>query len=131
MYQRSGSSVKGMHRGSQQKRISRQQLQSSSSRTPATAAAAAAARGDAAQRSLYRVHECGQGSIDRELQLGAMIFGCMAVALAMNGRLDEHDVACHRAGGVKIWKCLNGKIETGNFDDRTQYLRTNHDSQQS
>ena len=38
----------------------------------------------------------------------------------MNGRLNEHDVACHRAGGfavVKIWECLIGKIETENFDD--------------
>ena len=60
-----------------------------------------------------------------------MIFGCMSVALAMNGRLDEHDVACHRAGSVKMWECLIGKIETGNFDDRTQYCRTNHDSLQS
>ena len=52
----------------------------------------------------------------------------------MNGRLDEHDVACHRAGVftvVKIWEGLIGKIETGNLDDRTQYCRTNHDSLQS
>ena len=67
MYQRSSSSAKGVHRGSQQKRIGRQPLQSSSSSAAAAAAAVAAAGAVAAWRGLDRVHELCWQMIERAL----------------------------------------------------------------
>ena len=96
MYQRNNSSAKEVHRGRQQKRISRQLLQSSSSSAAAAAAAAAAAGtegAEAAWRGLDRVREFCWQTTDR---------GLMAEALAMTGWPDEHDVACHRAGGFVL-----------------------------
>ena len=66
MHQRSDSSVKGVHRGRQQKRIGRQQLQSSSS------SAVAAAGAEAAWRGLDRVHELCWQMIERALLGGGI-----------------------------------------------------------
>ena len=82
MYQRSNSSAKEVHRGRQQKRISRQPLQSSSSSAAAAAAAVAAAGAEAAWRGLDRVRELCWQTIEREPQLGATTFEGMAEALS-------------------------------------------------
>ena len=104
MYQRSSSSTKGVHRGSQQKRIRRQQLQSSSSRTASTAAAVAAAGAESAWRGLDRISRACRQTIDRGLQLGAM-----------SGWPDECDVVgtetpnerqFHCRQGAQAWKCV-------------------------
>ena len=76
MYQRNNSSAKEVHRGRQQKRISRQPLHSSSSSAAAAAAAVAAAGAEAAWRGLDRVCELRWQMIERWLQLGAAMFGC-------------------------------------------------------
>ena len=68
MYQRSNSPAKEVHRGRQQKRISRQPLQSSSSSAAAAAAAVAAAGAEAAWRGLDRVRELRWQTTDRGLQ---------------------------------------------------------------
>ena len=73
---RSNSSAKEVHRGRQQKRISRQPLQSSSSSAAAAAAAVAAAGAEAAWRGLDRVRELRWQTIERSLQLCAVMFGC-------------------------------------------------------
>ena len=70
MYQRSNSSAKEVHRGRQQKRISRQPLQSSSSSAAAAAAAVAAAGAEAAWRGLDRVRELRWQTIERWLRDG-------------------------------------------------------------
>ena len=82
MCQRSNSSAKEVHRGSQQKRIGRQPLQSSSSSAAAAAAAVATAGAEAAWRGLDRVRELCWQTIEREPQLGATTFEGMAEALS-------------------------------------------------
>ena len=103
-----------MHRGRQQKRIVRQPLQSSSS-SAATAAAAVAAAGaegaEAAWRGLDRVSELCWQTTDRGLQRRAMMFSCMAEALAMTGWPDEHDVACHRTGRLCTGRARQGCLQ--------------------
>ena len=123
MCQRSGSSVKGVHRGSQQKRISRQQLQSSSSRTEATAAAVAAARGEAAWRGLDRVRELCWQPIERKPQLGATTSEGVAEALSSGenprpggiGRSEARRCVFVAMGSAftKIWERLVGKTDAG------------------
>ena len=83
MYQRSNSSAKEVHRGRQQKRISRLRLRSSSSsRTGATVAAVAAAGAEAAWRGLVRVCELCWQTTDRGLQRRATTFEGMEEALS-------------------------------------------------
>ena len=75
----------------------------------------AAAGAEAAQRSLDRVHELWQ-TIERGLPLGVAMFGCLALALAMNGRPDERndEVQGHRIfreGHAQIGRCTIGESE--------------------
>ena len=105
MHQRSDSSVKGFHRGRQQRESA-----DSSYRTVAAAGA------EAAQRSLDRVHELSWQTIERGVQLGVAMFGCLALALAMNGWPDERndEVQGHRIlreGHAQTWECTIGESE--------------------
>ena len=72
--------------------------------------------------------------IERGLQLGAAMLGCLAEALAMNGWPDAQndEVQGHRIvreGHAQIWKCAVGEIEmriwTVGLDavGRPRYLR--------
>ena len=102
MCQRSNSSAEEVHRGRQRKRIGRQPLQSSSSSAAAAAAVVAAAGtegAEAAWRGLDRVRELCWQTTDR---------GLMAEAMAMTRWPDEHDVACHRAGGLCTGRARQG-----------------------
>ena len=115
MYQRSNSSAKEVHRGRQQKRISRPPLQSSSASAAAAAAAAATAGAEGAEgaeaawRGLDRVRELCWQTTDRGLQRRAMMFSSMAEALAMilvAGRARRRMPSCwgvmHRPGATRV-----------------------------